>query len=159
MEYLHVTSPEFREMSPIPIKYTRYGANINPPLNLDRIPDTARSLVILVEDPDALWTGRVHWMAWNIPVTRHIREKRVMECEGKNDFGLNGYTGPILPFGTHRYRFRVYALDTLLTLPAGASLAELKRAMSGHIAGSGELTGIFSGSRVFKAHVGVMGAA
>lgn len=151
MEYLHLTSPEFGEMSPIPIKYTRSGANINPPLNLDRIPDTARSLVILMEDPDAPRAIRVHWMAWNIPVIRHICEERVMECEGQNDFGERGYTGPILPCGIHRYQFRVYALDTVLTLAAGSSLAGLTKAMRGHIVASGELNGIFTGTRVLKA--------
>ncbi|HUB61807.1 MAG TPA: YbhB/YbcL family Raf kinase inhibitor-like protein [Puia sp.] len=149
MEYLHITSPEFRELSPIPIKYTRSGANINPPLDLDRIPGSARSLVILMEDPDA--RERLHWMAWNIPVVRHIGERRPMECEGKNDFGQSGYTGPFLPFGVHRYQFKVYALDIELDLPAGSSLDALTRAMSGHILGSGELNGIFTGTRVLKA--------
>lgn len=159
MEYLHVTSPEFREMSRIPLKYTRCGANVNPPLNLSGLPNDATTLAIVVEDPDALWAGRLHWMAWNIPVVRHIREDRVMECEGKNDFGESGYTGPILPYGIHRYQFKVYALDTVLTLPAGSSFAALVRAMSGHIVGSGELIGVFTGTRVLKARVGVMGAA
>lgn len=159
MEYLHITSPAFREMSALPVKYSRTGANINPPLDIERIPETARTLVVLLLDADGLLPDRVHWMAWNIPAIRHIREDRAMEYEGRNDFGENRYTGPILPYGIHRYRFRVYALDGVLKLPPGSSLTDLTRAMMGHIVASGELTGIFNGTHVLKARCGVAGAA
>ncbi len=107
MNYLSITSPAFREMGSIPPRYTCKGANINPPLDINRIPDEAKTLAVIVEDPDALVQGRVHWIAWNIPVVRHIIEERTMEYEGTNDFGLQRYTGPYSPVGMHRYQFKV----------------------------------------------------
>lgn len=155
MNYLHISSPAFREMGSIPQKYTCKGANVNPPLDIAHIPDAAKTLAIIVEDPDACVQNRVHWLAWNIPVVRHIIEERTMEYEGMNDFGLQRYTGPYSPFGIHRYQFKVYALDTVLQLAAGSSRGQLVRAMSDYIVGSGEVTGAFAGRRSVRARVGL----
>ena len=138
---IKLTSTAFGSEELIPSKYTCDGIDVSPPLDLDNIPPEARSLAIIVEDPDAPGHTWLHWLAWNIPVINHIDEGRIMEAEGLNDFGVDNYKGPCPPSNVHRYYFRIYALDCMLDLPRKASKPALDKAMQSHILGNGELMG------------------
>jgi Raf kinase inhibitor-like YbhB/YbcL family protein len=140
---LKVTSSAFENEKMIPVRYTCDGQNINPPLDIEHIPELSKSLVLIVEDPDAPVRAWVHWIVWNIPVTHHLKENNVHGIEGFNDFLQNHYGGPCPPHGTHRYIFKVYALDSLLNLKTGAKRNELEKTMSEHIIGFGELIGLY----------------
>lgn len=138
-----ISSNSFKEGEMIPAKYTCDGANINLSLDIKGVPDEAKSLVIIVDDPDAPVGNWVHWVVWNIPLTQHIKENHVPGIEGINDFTQHHYGGPCPPAGIHRYFFKVYALDTVLDLPAGTKKKQLEKAMNGHITGFGELIGLY----------------
>ncbi|MDP4261316.1 MAG: YbhB/YbcL family Raf kinase inhibitor-like protein [Bacteroidota bacterium] len=140
---LLISCPAFKENDFIPARYTCDGKNINPPLAIDHIPEETKSLAIIMDDPDAPVGTWVHWVVWNIPVTHHIKEDHVPGKEGKNDFLRHHYGGPCPPSGTHRYFFKVYALDTILDIPDNADKAGLEKAMSGHITGFGELIALY----------------
>lgn len=140
---LKVTSSAFENEKMIPVRYTCDGQNLNPPLDIEHIPELSKSLVLIVEDPDAPVRAWVHWLVWNIPVTHHLKENNVHGIEGFNDFLQNHYGGPCPPHGTHRYFFKVYALDSLLNLKTGAKRNELEKIMSEHIIGFGELIGLY----------------
>ena len=147
MKKIVLKSSAFEDSSNIPPKYTCDGEDINPPLSISDIPEDAQSLVLIVDDPDAPMGTFCHWTVWNIsPQTSEISENSVPESavEGKTDFGKTGYGGPCPPSGTHRYFFKVFALDAKLNLPAGASKAEIEKAMEGHILGKAELIGLYS---------------
>jgi len=142
-----VTSLVFKQNEMIPKQYSCDGENINPPLTIVNVPDNVKSLVLIVDDPDApsgVWT---HWLVWNIdPKTTDIKENSApANAEvGKNDFGKLEYGGPCPPAGTHRYFFKVYALDTVLNLSQGANRSQLDQIMKGHIIDKGELMGKYS---------------
>jgi Raf kinase inhibitor-like YbhB/YbcL family protein len=138
---LEVSSSEFELNGFIPSRFTCDGLNVNPPLAIDHIPAGTSSLALIVDDPDAPIRSWVHWLAWNIPVTQHIKEDCSLKEQGMNDFRENRYCGPCPPYGTHRYFFKVYALDVRLQLPAKTTKTELERAMQGHVVGYGELVG------------------
>lgn len=140
---LPVSSPAFGNNEMIPPKYTCDGANVNPPLDIEDITDEARSLAIIVDDPDAPRGTWVHWVMWNIPVTHHIKENEAHGTQGVNDFGKRQYGGPCPPSGVHRYFFKVYALDTILDLPAETDKAHLEKVMAEHIISFGELIGLY----------------
>lgn len=140
---LDVSSTAFGHEEMIPSKYSCEGLNINPPLDIKNIPNETKCLALIVDDPDAPSGTWVHWVVWNIPVTHHLKENDVHGAEGINDFRQKNYGGPCPPGGTHRYFFKVYALDALLDLPTFAKKADLERAMSNHIIGFGELTGLY----------------
>lgn len=139
---LKVTSTAFGAGEMIPTTYTCKGKNINPPLDIGNIPEKAISLVLIVDDPDAPGKTWVHWMVWNIPITHHIKEDNVPGEQGQNDFMKVSYGGPCPPSGTHRYFFKVYALDSLLKLTLRTVKKELELAMSDHILAYGELVGL-----------------
>ncbi len=145
---LSISSPAFANGGDIPSRFTCKGEDINPPLEIHGTPAAARTLVLILEDPDAPGGLFTHWMVWNInPSTAVIAAKSipiVAATEGTNDFGKMGYRGPCPPSGTHRYVFRLFALDRKLDLPGGAKRAALKKAMLGHVIASGELTGRFA---------------
>lgn len=144
---IQITSPSFSSGGLIPKTYSCDGENINPLLVIKKVPQTAKSLVLIVDDPDAPAGTWTHWLVWNIdPETTEIKENSVPvgAVLGKNDFGKLAYGGPCPPGGSHRYFFRLYALDTVLNLPQGASRKELETAMSGHIVDQGELMGKYS---------------
>jgi len=140
---IKVTSAVFKENEFIPPRFTCDGKNVNPPLNIDHIPKTAKSLAIIVDDPDAPGGTWVHWVVWNVPVTHHIKEGQVAGAQGMNDFSYHTYKGPCPPSGTHRYFFKVYALDSQLELPVSSNKYDLEKAMSGRILGFGELIGLY----------------
>ena len=141
---LKVTSPVFKENEMIPAKYTCDGVNVSIPLDIKHIPEEAKCLALIVDDPDAPNGTWVHWVVWNIPVTHHIKENEVHGTEGINDFQQHNYGGPCPPSGTHRYFFKVYALDALLDLPANTKKLQLEKAMSEHIIAFGELIGLYN---------------
>jgi len=146
-----ITSTAFEAGGMIPKKYTGDGEDVSPPLNLAGIPEQAKSLALICDDPDAPAGDWVHWVLYNIPAgVREIPEdigpdKRVagMGIQGRNDFGKIGYGGPYPPSGTHRYFFKVYALDTILNPEPSLSKALLLKAMEGHILAKGDLMGTY----------------
>lgn len=133
---LKVSSPAFEQNGKIPSVYTCDGANINPPLQIDHVPLGTKSLALVFDDVDAPRGSYVHWILWNIdPGGKEIRENSVPEgaIQGLNDFKKNHYGGPCPPRRSHRYVFKVYALDTRLDLSPRSTKADLERAMKGHI--------------------------
>ena len=147
---LKVTSSAFPERGKIPPKYTCDGSNVSPPLHIENLPVAAKSLVLIVDDPDAPGKTWIHWLVWNIdPKTVEIREGSVPvnAVEGTSDFGQAAYGGPCPPAGSHRYYFKVYALDTTLLLPSSATKEELEKAMAGHVVTKGGLMGMYSRER------------
>ncbi|HEX6890389.1 MAG TPA: YbhB/YbcL family Raf kinase inhibitor-like protein [Chryseolinea sp.] len=140
---LHVTSAAFRDKGNIPREYTCDGKDINPPLEIKAIPPEAKSIALIFEDPDAPSGTWLHWLVWNIPIMQHIRANEVPGEQGMNDFGRNDYGGPCPPSGTHRYIFKVYALDDLIDLTEGSTRNQLEDAMRDHIVAYGELQGFY----------------
>jgi len=140
---IDVSSAAFNENDFIPPRYTFDGKDVNPALNFDHIPGGAQSLAIIVDDPDAPAGTWVHWVIWNIPVTHHLKEENTIGTQGINAFNKQIYRGPCPPKGTHRYFFKVYALDCKLQIPASSNKADLEKAMAGHILGFGELIGLY----------------
>jgi len=141
---LQISSPAFGTNQVIPAQYTCEGKDINPPLEIAGIPEKARSLVLIVDDPDAPGKTWVHWVVWNIPITHHINENSIPGEQGVNDFKCTAWGGPCPPSGTHRYFFKAYALDTLLQLSSTTTKKELEQAMGEHILAFGELIGIYN---------------
>jgi Raf kinase inhibitor-like YbhB/YbcL family protein len=138
-EGLRVQSVAFANGGHIPPKYTCEGENVNPPLEVRGYPSGTKSLAIIMEDPDAPRGVYDHWIVWNIPPNESIAEGSIPGTPGKNSFGNTGYGGPCPPNGSHRYFFRVYALDSNLDLAAGAGKEDLRSAMQGHVVAQGEL--------------------
>ena len=141
---MKITSTAFEHDGTIPALYTCDGKNVNPPLSISDIPAEAKTLALIVDDPDASTGMWVHWTMWNIPASEgEISEDMVLAgaTEGDTDFKESRYGGPCPHEGKHRYFFRAYALDTELSLEEGASRAELDAAMKGHIVAEAELVG------------------
>jgi len=144
---MKISSPAFQAQQNIPVKYTCDGQNINPPLAFVNVPSQAQSLVLIVDDPDAPAGTWTHWTLWNIdPHIAGIDENSVPPgaVQGKTSFGKPGWGGPCPPSGTHRYFFKLYALDADLNLSASADVQELQDTMRNHIIGSAELVGLYS---------------
>ncbi len=131
---MKVTSSAFQQGGNIPSKFTCDGANTSPPLQVSDVPSEAKSLVLIVDDPDAPSGLFTHWVVWNISAqTTTIAEGSTPKgVQGTNDFGKSGYGGPCPPSGAHRYYFRVFALDRELDLHSGAKRSQLDAAMKGH---------------------------
>lgn len=147
---IKITCSAFIEGELIPIKYTGDGEDVNPPLSIEGVPENARSLVLIVDDPDAPVGTWNHWLVWNIdPLTREIKENRVPEKAvlGNNDFNRLTYGGPAPPSGVHRYFFRIYALDQVLGLPRGSRRSALDQAMQRHVLAEGALMGKYTRGR------------
>ncbi len=139
-----VTSSAFEAGGSIPARFTCKGDNVNPPLQFRNIPGGTKSLALVVDDPDAPGALFTHWLVWNIdPATKGLGEKSVPKgaSQGTNDSGNVGYGGPCPPSGTHRYFFRIFALDRTLDLKNGAKRQEAERALAGHVLARGELMG------------------
>ena len=144
---MKLESPVFENNGNIPSKYTCDGENVNPPLEISEVPENAKSLVLIVDDPDAPMGTWVHWTVWNISSkTTEISENSVPEgaVEGMTDFGKPGYGGPCPPSGTHRYFFKLYALDATLDLDSSDKAKDIEKAMEGHILDKAELVGLYS---------------
>lgn len=146
MNKLNLTSRAFPHNGMIPPEYTCDGADGNPPLSIRNIPANAGSLALIVDDPDAPMGTWVHWVVWNIGVnTTEIPANSVPReaHQGTNDFGKQGYGGPCPPSGTHRYFFKLYALDASPALNTGATKKRLEEAMKGHVLEKAELIGLY----------------
>src|SRR5438552_11259588 len=133
---MKITSPAFQEGGNIPSKFTCDGSDSNPALHFEGAPAEAKSLVLIVDDPDAPSGLFTHWVVWNIdPKTTDIAEGSAPAkgMQGKNDFGKPGYGGPCPPSGTHRYYFKIFALDGELALSPGSKRAQLDAAIKGHV--------------------------
>ncbi len=143
MKVLTLSSPAFENNKTIPSKYTCDGEDVNPPLKIEGIPEETKSLVLIIEDPDAprgLW---IHWVVWNISPTDTIKENTIPGTEGITTSRLHSYSGPCPPSGTHRYFFKVYALDTKLTLNANSEKQDVEKTMQNHMLAKGELVGFY----------------
>ena len=136
---LRVRSVAFSHGGHIPPKYTCEGENVNPPLEVSDLPENTKSLALIVEDPDAPRGVYDHWVGWNIPPNEAIAENSRPGIIGKNSFGNEGYGGPCPPSGSHRYFFKVFALDSNLDIQAGSDKKVLEQAMKDHVLASGEL--------------------
>lgn len=144
---MKLTSTAFADNQNIPAKYTCDGANVNPPLTISDVPENAKSLVLIVDDPDVPLGTWVHWVVWNIdPNTKVIEENSVPAgaIPGTTSFGKPGYGGPCPPSGIHHYYFTLYALDTTLTLSSSTKKEDLEKIIEGHIIGQTELVGLYS---------------
>ena len=143
---MKITSSVFQEGGNIPPKFTCDGGDTSPPLQIAEVPSRAKSLALVVDDPDAPSGLFTHWIVWNIsPQTNTIAEGSTPKgVHGTNDFGKSGYGGPCPPSGTHRYYFKIFALDRELDLPPGTKRNQLVAAMKGHVVAQGELMGRYS---------------
>ncbi len=147
---MKITSSAFSQNGSIPAKYTCKGDNINPPLSISEVPQNTKSLVLIVEDPDAPGKTWIHWVVYNIdPSVQNINENSVPKgaSEGMTDFGKPGYGGPCPPSGTHRYFFKLYAIDTTLTSNEHPTKQQIEENIKDHIVGQAELMGTFSKSQ------------
>jgi Raf kinase inhibitor-like YbhB/YbcL family protein len=139
--------PKIAESSLILKQYTCDGQDISPPFHIDGTPPGTKSLALIVDDPDAPMGTWVHWLLWNIPSSTKTIEEHTIPAgavSGTNDFGRLRYGGPCPPSGTHRYYFKLYALDTMLKLPPGRKKANLLNAMQNHILAEVTLMGRYS---------------
>lgn len=142
---LALTSSAFAYGANIPEKYSCDGEDINPPLTIGNVPESAKSLALLLEDPDAPGGTYDHWVVWNIPADHlRIAENSVPGTEGANSFGKKSFGGPCPPDGRHRYFFRVYALNTELELDSSSDKSALLMAMDGKVLATGELMGTYT---------------
>jgi hypothetical protein len=144
---ISITSPSLQAGGDIPAKFTCDGTNVSPEFHMTRVPNEAKSLVLIVDDPDAPRGLLTHWIVWNIDSkTTRVAENGAPTAgvQGTNDFGKRSYGGPCPPQGTHRYSFKIFALDTKLELKPSARRAELDAAMRGHVLAQGELMGRYS---------------
>jgi Raf kinase inhibitor-like YbhB/YbcL family protein len=149
---MKLISLAFENNAPIPRKYSAFGENVNPPLRLDDLPEETKSLVIIMDDPDVPASAGVkvfdHWVVFNIvpeSTSYFIPEQwQPAGVLGQGTRGQMGYAGPKPPDREHRYFFQAYALDALLSLPAGSTKQELQEAMSGHILDQAELVGRYA---------------
>lgn len=150
MGTLLLTSLVFEHNGVIPAKYTCDGDDINPPLEISGAPEKAKSLVLIMDDPDVpknlradgMW---VHWVVFNIPpdVAKISENTKAFGVYGKGTSGEMGYQGPCPPDREHRYFFKVYALDVILDLKAGAMKEEVETAMNGHVLDKAEFVGLY----------------
>jgi Raf kinase inhibitor-like YbhB/YbcL family protein len=145
-EPITVSSPAFAAGASIPVDFTCDGIDQNPHITWTAVPTKARSLAIVVDDPDAPSGTFTHWLVWNIkPETRMLGSSGLGGgMSGTNDFGKPGYSGPCPPKGKpHHYRFSVYGLDTMLTLRSSDKRNDLDRAMNNHIVAQGTLSATY----------------
>jgi Raf kinase inhibitor-like YbhB/YbcL family protein len=148
---IKLTSAAFKEGQVIPPQYTCDGVNVSPGLEWSGVPKSAQTVAIICDDPDAPAGAWVHWVLYNLPaenigLVENLPATPSLKAggfQGKNDFGKIGYGGPCPPSGTHRYFFKIYALDSELPLKAGATKADVEKAMEGHVVLQGQLTGTY----------------
>ncbi len=140
---MKVTSPAFADKGNLPKKYTVDGKGVNPPLTIENIPDGTQSLALIFDDPDAPSGIFTHWVVYDIPVTANIEEDSVPGKQGLTTARGLDYISPAPPSGTHRYIFKIFALDKKLNLPEGASRQMVEKAMEGHIIDKAEITSLY----------------
>jgi Raf kinase inhibitor-like YbhB/YbcL family protein len=151
---MNISSSSFENGGSIPDKHARKGGDKSPALKIEDVPEDAKSLALIMDDPDAPSGTFTHWILFNMsPRTKEIHEDSppVMATQGRNDYGDVGYGGPQPPSGEHRYFFKVFALDAPLSLSRGAKRSEIEEAMKGHILDEAELMGRFSAEQLVGA--------
>jgi Raf kinase inhibitor-like YbhB/YbcL family protein len=147
---MKITSTLFSEGGAIPKQCTADGDNSSPELRFAGVPAAAKSLLLVVDDPDAPKGTLTHWLLWNmkagpdgsLEILANVPPQDAVQ--GANFQGKNAYTGPNPPSGTHHYHFRLYALDTALKLPAGSDRKAVDKAMDGHVLAKAELVGLYT---------------
>ena len=149
---MKISAKDFENGSTIPVEYTCDGENISPELFWSGVPTGTKSIVLIMDDPDAPMGTFVHMVIFNIPANVNFLPKGMPNDDkyfknesryGMNDFGRYGYGGPCPPSGTHRYYFRLYALDTMLDLDSGTKRSKLDNYMIGHVLAGSELMGLY----------------
>ncbi|MDD3344998.1 MAG: YbhB/YbcL family Raf kinase inhibitor-like protein [Candidatus Omnitrophica bacterium] len=142
---MKISSPEFEYGSAIPAEFTCQGKGVNPPLSIDSLPPEAKTLVLIVDDPDAPGGDFVHWVVYDIPAAGRIdiEKDSVPGRQGVNSAGRLGYISPCPPSGTHRYFFKIYALGKELALGDGLSKRDIEEEMKGSILDKAELMGLY----------------
>lgn len=146
---MEIISSAFKEGESIPSKFTCDGLDISPQLAWSQIQPGTKSFALICDDPDAPSGTYIHWVIFNLPasvreLSENIPKKETLEngaIQGKNDFGKTGYGGPCPPGGTHRYYFKLYALDTILEGKPGMTKRELLKIMDSHVLEEGQLMG------------------
>lgn len=140
---MEVSSPAFSHWNYIPKKYTCDGENINPPLMIRKIPRDAKSLVLLMDDPDEINGTHTHWLVWNIDPQAQIAEHSTPGTEGLTDFRTRKYVGPCHASGIHSFHFRIYALDKRIALDPDCGKQQLEKVMMPHILAFGFIAGFY----------------
>ena len=148
---LEIKSDAFKEGGYIPARYTCESDNLSPPLSWSKAPEGTKSFALICDDPDAPMGTWVHWVVFNIPPEITYLEENALGRgkilsgirEGINDFRKHAYGGPCPPSGTHRYFFKVYALDTMLDISPNSQKSDLENAMKGHILAEGQIIGLY----------------
>ncbi len=140
---MRISSPAFKHEGKIPAKYTCDGDDVSPPLRFAEVPAEAKSLALVMDDPDCPTGTFDHWVVWNIgPETRSVEEGKEPDgVQGMTDFRRKGYGGPCPPRGEHRYFFKLYALDAELDIAEGSSKDDLEKAIEGHVVDQATLMG------------------
>ncbi len=149
---MQITSPSFTQGGAIPVRHTCDGQDVSPPLSWSGAPAGTKSFALIADDPDAPAGTWVHWVVWNLPagaasLPENVARKDTLPGgarQGTTDFRRIGYGGPCPPSGTHRYYFRIYALDALLELPASTNRKDLEKAMQGRVLAQAEWMGTYS---------------
>lgn len=143
---MKIESSVFKNTEPIPQNYTCDGENMNPPLSISDVHQNAKSLALIMDDPDAPGGTWTHWVVWNIsPSVTHIPEGGVPDggIEGQTSSTYRGYGGPCPPSGVHRYFFKLYALDTVLNIPLTSPVEDVEESMKGHIIADARIMGTY----------------
>jgi len=142
---MKLTSSAFENEGNILTEFTCDGDGVSPPLTIGEVPENTKTLALISDDPDAPAGTWVHWVVFNIPpdTMEIVKGQEPRGVQGKTDFGRTGYGGPCPPSGVHRYFFKVYALDTELSLAEGSDKKDLENAMEGHILAQAELVGLY----------------
>lgn len=151
---MKISSSSFQEGGSIPKQFSKTGGDKSPALQFEDVPEEAKSLVLIMDDPDAPSGTFTHWILFNVsPRTKEIHEDAppVMATQGRNDYGDIGYGGPKPPSGEHRYFFKLYALDSVLSLARGARRKEIDEAIEGHILDEAELMGRYAAAELAHA--------
>jgi len=143
---MKLSSEAFENEGMIPSEYTCDGADISPQLSISDVPNSAKSLALIMDDPDAPMGTFVHWVVWNISPEKSTIDKgeKLQELQGITSFGNSEYGGPCPPSGTHRYFFKLYALDTILDIAGDSNKQALEKAMKDHIIEQTRLMGKYS---------------
>lgn len=144
---MRISSPEFENNQVMPKRLSCQGDDVNPLLIIDGIPKETKSLALIVDDPDAPSGIWVHWLVYDMPVVSRIEENSIPGKQGINSASQKNYHGPCPPSGTHRYFFKIFALDKILNLNEGLTKEELEQAIDGHILDKAELLGLYKKMR------------
>ena len=143
---MKISSPAFKNNESIPAKFTCSGEGVNPKLDFIDVPTSTKSLALVVDDPDAPGGTFIHWLVWNIsPSIASIKENSVPEgtIQGANSINSHSYVAPCPPSGTHRYQFRLYALDIILSLDSSSKISDLEKAIEGHVVERTKIIGLY----------------